>query len=104
MEIAAEADVTYRIDFIGTRRGFDAASEPVHDEDGNDVYATRRYSDDIGTVLRSVEGTNASYEFTGNELYVRATITSSKLHPNPSQEGEMERAWAQPVLGAGVNR
>jgi hypothetical protein len=59
---------------------------------------TRRYSDDIGAVLKSVEGTSAEYQFDGTELYVRAVVTSSRVHPNPSEAGEFERAWVQPVV------
>ena len=34
-----------------------------------------------------------------DDLYVRARVTSTKKHPNPSELGEFERAWVQPVLG-----
>ena len=88
---------TYTIEFIGTRKGFDPKSEPVRDKDGNELPVTRRYSPDIGAVLKTVKGTSATYSFTGNELYVRARITSSRKHPNPSSLGEFERAWTQPV-------
>ncbi len=99
VEVEAEEGVEYTIEFIGTRTGFDAASEPIQDEDGNEVYATRRYSDDVGEVFQTVDGTRAAYEFTGDELYVRARVTSTKPHPNPSEPGESERAWCQPTLG-----
>jgi len=36
----------------------------------------------------------------GDELYVRARIISSKLHPNPYAAGDRETAWTQPLLGA----
>ena len=36
---------------------------------------------------------------TGDELYVRARVTSSRKHPNPFAEGDMEMAWVQPVVG-----
>lgn len=97
--VKANADVKYTIEFLGTRRGFDTKSEPVLDKEGKEVRATRRYSDDIGKVFSSVEGTTASYRFTGDELYVRARITSSRKHPNPSEAGEFERAWTQPAIG-----
>lgn len=97
--VKADADVKYTIEFLGTRRGFDTKSEPVLDKEGKEVRATRRYSDDIGKVLARTEGTTASYRFTGNELYVRARITSSRQHPNPSEVGELERAWTQPAIG-----
>ena len=59
---------------------------------------TRRYSEAIGTVLLEIEGTEATYEFAGDELYVRAKIVSDKLHPNPFAEGDVEVAWVQPVV------
>lgn len=93
------SDTTYTVEFIGTRKGFDPKHEPVLDKDGNPLRVTERYSDDIGKVLATVEGTQASYRFTGDELYVRARITSSQKHPNPSTVGEFERAWTQPTLG-----
>ena len=40
----------------------------------------------------------AIYPFHGDELYVRALVISSNLHPNPYAEGEFERAWVQPVV------
>jgi len=52
--------------------------------------------DGIGVVVSKVEGTEAAYEFKGTELYVRAKVTSSKPHPNPSYAGEVECAWTQP--------
>ncbi|GDY10839.1 hypothetical protein LBMAG52_43270 [Planctomycetia bacterium] len=99
VSVKVDPDVKYTIEFLGTRRGFDSKSEPVLDKDGKEVRATRRYSDDIGKVLARAEGTTASYRFTGDELYVRARITSSRRHPNPSESGEFERAWTQPTIG-----
>lgn len=90
---------TYTIDFIGTRTGYDTNSEPVLDAEGNEVRATRRYSEQIGEIFRSVEGNSAVYTMTGDEIYVRARITSSAAHANPGEADEKKRAWAQPVLG-----
>lgn len=99
IDITPKAGVQYGIDFIGTRKGFNASSAPVLDPNGKTVNTTRRYSDEVGVTFRHVKGTHARYEFQGNELYVRARITSSKRHPDPSEEGEFERAWVQPVVG-----
>ncbi len=98
--VRADADTKYAIEFVGTRRGFDTKSEPVLDKDGKEIRATRRYSDEIGKVFARIEGSTATYRLTGDELYVRARVTSSKKHPNPSEMGEFERAWTQPLLGA----
>lgn len=95
--VKADPKVTYRIDFIGTLKGFDHNSEPVRDKMGRKLHATRRYSSEIGTILKSVNDVTATYGFTGEELYVRARVTSSRNHPNPSAVGEFERAWTQPV-------
>jgi hypothetical protein len=100
IRIEGETGVTYTTRFIGTRKGFDRASKPVLDKDGKEVRATRRYSEDIGVVLQEVEGLKAEYEFAGDELYVRAVITSSRKKENPYREGEFETAWTQPVVVA----
>ena len=53
---------------------------------------------EIGCVLAAVSGTNATYDFDGDELYVRALVTSDAPHPNPTIPGETKKAWTQPVL------
>jgi hypothetical protein len=95
---------TYTIDFIGTRAGYDPHGEPVLDADGQPIRATLRYSPSIGEVFQSVTGTEARYTFRGDEIYVRARITSSALHPNPSEEGDHQQAWVQPVVGPAARR
>ena len=52
----------------------------------------------IGVVLAEASGTEQiRFEIPENALYGRVTITSSRPHPNPSFEGQMEQAWTQPV-------
>ena len=98
VKVVAESGVSYRIDFIGTHTTFDDASTPAIDDPEKVDTATRRYSTDVGKVLKSVEGPLGSYTFEGTELYVRAVVTASRPHPNPSQAGDFERAWVQPVV------
>lgn len=99
VRVAAEPGLTYRIDFIGTRRGFDMSSESATPDPDTADLVTRVYSDEVGAALKSAENvTQASYQCDGDELYVRAVVTSSRMHPNPSKEGEFERAWVQPVI------
>ena len=97
IKVRPDADATYTIEFIGTRKGFDSRSEPVLDKEGKVLPVTRKYSSEIGTVFKKEIGSSAVYKFAGDELYVRARITSSRPHPNPSTIGEPERAWTQPV-------
>lgn len=85
LKIDAEDGVTYRTDFIGTRL-----------INGKIV--------EVGEVLASTNDLKPKYKMKGDELYVRVRITSSRKHPNPFAEGDMEMAWVQPVLGPAVNK
>ena len=80
VEHAPEEQVVFTTRFLGTRR--DAAGELQ-----------------IGVVLHETHEPVAVYEFTGDELFVRAVVVSSRLHPNPYQVGDLEMAWTQPVPG-----
>ena len=98
VQVEPEEGVNYTIQFIGTRKGYDPASRPFVDANGqarND--RSRLYSDDIGVVLKEVKGTSATYSYEGDELYVRARVISSKPKENYFVEGEVEKAWMQPV-------
>ncbi|QDU07679.1 hypothetical protein [Gimesia aquarii] len=99
IEIDPEEGVEYTTHFIGTLKGYPKQGIPVLDKRGHEVHATKRYSKKIGANLKTVKGPTAKYDFNGNEIYVRALIRSSKLHPNPAQTGEIERAWVQPMKG-----
>lgn len=103
VEIQAEPGVTYLTQFIGTRRGFDQASQeipaPAEEKTPRRTPAHRRYSKDIGLVLAEVRGTKAEYVLRGDEVYVRAKVISSKPKANGSVAGEFETAWVQPVVG-----
>lgn len=99
LEVAAEPGVSYTIEFVGTRRSRSlagtAAPAPPPESPGRMSLA---YSDGIGEVFRKVEGSSARYELTGDEIYVRARVISSRLHPNPFAEGDREMAWTQPLV------
>ena len=98
VRIKQEAGVTYTIRFIGTPKSFDRNSTPIVPKDGRPYATTRRYSPEVGKTLREVEGTSATYEFKGDEMYVRALVISSKLKENGHSKTETERAWTQPLI------
>ncbi len=98
IEIEPEEGVTYTTQFVGTRKRFDRTSQPLLDENGGPLPVTRQYSKDIGETLAEVTGVSASYALKGDEIYVRARITSSKLKANPYAAGEFESAWTQPLV------
>jgi hypothetical protein len=78
VEIDAAEGTTYTTRFIGTR---------VIGEGLNDV----------GEILLETSENPAVYTYSGDELYVRAVVISSKDHPNPYAAGDKEMAWAQPI-------
>ncbi len=97
IDIQPEDGVTYSTAFIGTPIKHDLSSTPVMGKDGKPVHATGRYKDEIGKTFKTIEGAKPRYTLSGEELYVRAVITSSKPHPRPTFKGQTEQAWTQPV-------
>jgi len=97
LTIRAEAGVTYSTQFIATMRGARFDSEPRRDKEGKELNVTRIYGDEIGKIVSVVDGAAPSYTFTGQELYVRAKVISSRPHPNPYAKGDVEVAWTQPL-------
>jgi hypothetical protein len=79
VRVAAQPDVKYTIRFIGTRVQGDRMGE-------------------IGAVLQESTGATATYAYKNDELYVRATVVSSRRHPNGYSPDDFECAWAQPVV------
>lgn len=97
LRIAGDEGEKFTTEFIGTKIGYDKSSKLAVDERGEPVRGTRVYSSDVGQILATVEGESPSFRLTGEELYVRAVVTSSKPHSDPSFEGQRPQAWAQPV-------
>ena len=102
--IQAEPGVTYRTQFIGTRKGYGKGSQlmaqPASEKQPRRTMPHRKYSPDVGKVLAEVAGPNASYTLRGDEIYVRAKIISSRAKTNGSVAGEYETAWTQPLVNA----
>lgn len=96
-EIEPDGDATFTTRFIGTPVTYDRKSEPIKDSEGRTLRITHRYSQDVGKTLAEVKGNVAEFKVTKDNFYVRATITSSKAHHNPSFKGQMKQAWVQPV-------
>jgi hypothetical protein len=96
LNINAEEGVTYTTYFIGTKNNYSKTTETINDSLGKPV--RKIYSDEIGEILAEVNGINPEYFFTGDEIYIRAKVVSSKLKENPYKAGEFESAWVQPVI------
>ncbi|QDS94193.1 hypothetical protein FF011L_29710 [Roseimaritima multifibrata] len=84
LEIAPQEGATYKTQFIGTLK-------PTENETPAD--AEKR----VGKVLKTAEGLNASYKLTGDELYVRAVVTSDQAPVNPSFKNQKQQVWTQPI-------
>lgn len=97
VQVDPEPGVTYKIRFIGTRRGCDLTSREVVNAEGKTVRTTRSYSPAIGAVLAEVQGATGSYTLQGDELYVRAKVVSSRRNEKSHVPDEFEAAWVQPV-------
>lgn len=74
VEVKADKNITYKISFIGCKKG---EGEPEE--------------------FASFESNKASFKLTKDMLYVRCKINSSKLHKNPVEDLLYENAWTQPV-------
>ncbi|MBA7705921.1 hypothetical protein ES703_114763 [subsurface metagenome] len=98
IEIKPQKGITYTTQFIATLKNADMTSKPVTDANGVELHITQRYSDDIGKVVSQIKGTAAAYTLTGNEIYVRAKVISTKPQANPVDIGDFEVAWIQPVI------
>jgi len=97
LDIEPAPGVTYKTEFIGTRRGFDRTSRETPADKISPNPASRTYSSDIGQVLATSDSLTPSYTLKGDELYVRARVISSREHPAPYRPGDLETAWTQPV-------
>lgn len=96
IEIVGEPGVEYTTRIVGTPRDYDRTWPAGVDADGKQLTVKQRYCSKIGTVFAEVPGTSVEYQLTGNELFVRAVVTSSRLHPDPSFPEQREQAWTQP--------
>jgi len=102
LSIDEEVGVDYTVEFVGTRRSTDltpiAEREVATGDEDEPPRAVYRYSESIGEVFARTEGPDARYDVTGDELYVRARVISSRYHANPFAEGDVEMAWTQPLV------
>ncbi|HVX09931.1 MAG TPA: hypothetical protein VHC22_01900 [Pirellulales bacterium] len=105
LEIEPAGSARFVTQFIGTLRGVNPTADGGAESSGTasaprsgePPRVTRRYSGQIGQVLKSVEGLMPTYQLTGDELYVRAVVISSEPPHNPSFRGQKQQAWTQPV-------
>jgi hypothetical protein len=98
LAIEGEKDVKYMTQFIATMKDTQLTSESPRDKEGKVLDVTRNYSPEVGKVVAQSDSLEPSYRLTGKEIYVRAKVISTRLHPNPYQKGDFEVAWTQPIV------
>ena len=98
VSVEVEDGVEYVIEFIGTDRDHNPSPVEVLNSESGELL-TYRYSDDIGRVLQRTTGNEAVYHYTGEELYVRARVTSSKVKAKSYLRGAKRSALGtQPAI------
>jgi hypothetical protein len=76
VKISVRQEGRYRIEFSGTKRGYDPSSRVIEVEKGPRCPARKIdiYSDTVGVMLDTAEGTEGAYTLKPEDLYVRAKI------------------------------
>ena len=93
-----EPGVNYRVEFIATKRDFDRSIvEREYPDEGRYTRILPVINDTIGKVVSTVDGPEASYTLSDDDLYVRAVVITdrpgkiaSRFYPATA------RAWTQP--------
>ncbi len=96
VKIDVQQEGAYRIEFLGTKKDYDPSSQVIEVEQGDRRPARKIdvYSDSIGAVLETVEGTEGSYTLKPDDLYVRAKIVKGD-NVRPDWKSQ-PAAWTQP--------
>lgn len=97
VRIDVREEGAHRIQFVGTKRGYDPSRRTVDVAKGPRCPERRIdvYSDSIGTTLATVEGTEGAYTLKPDDLYVRARIVRVSPDLQPDWKSR-PAAWSQP--------
>lgn len=101
IEIMPQDGIEYTTEFVGSLKGTDISGKVTTDLEGNKIAnTTQTYSNEIGKVLATSTSLNPTYTLSGDELYVRARISSSADHIDPNSGTILgkQKAWVQPVI------
>jgi hypothetical protein len=100
--VKAEPGVSYRIEFYATKRGFDRTFTTKYIEHSKRSDLHRHmpiYSEEIGRLVATVNGAEATCAANADDLYIRAKVISSVrglIQDRPCHP-EFITAWTQPV-------
>ncbi len=85
IKIKPDPGASYKTEFIASLR--------VRGENADSLPST----ENIGKVVATSESLEPAYSLTGNEIYVRAVVTSSLAPADPVFDNQKQQAWTQPV-------
>lgn len=97
VRINVQEEGKYKIFFIGTKKDYDPSFKTIRVKAGkkNPARNIDLYSDSIGTIFKTVEGTEGSYTLKPEDLYVRAKIV--KVSKDIKDDWKSApAAWSQP--------
>ena len=97
VSVDPEAGEGIKIEFIGTKKTFSRPFETIeHESPKRSISA---YAENIGVVLKTVEGTEAAYTMQADDLYVRARVTiAASKEERPKYQILFPTAWTQPYV------
>ena len=97
VKIDVKEEDAYKIVFVGTKKGYDPTCKIVEvaASETNPERKVESYSDEIGIVLETVDGTEGSYTLKPDDLYVRAKIYKADDDPSLGWKTK-PAAWTQP--------
>lgn len=94
VHIEPQPGANFKTEFIATLRDEPSNSASNESRDGG---VANELPKRLGVVVAESDGLVAKYQLTGEELYVRARITSSQPPEDPVYDGQKQQAWTQPV-------
>jgi hypothetical protein len=97
LKIQTKPGVKYHTVFRGTLKSYDRTVREVKSPAGDPHPVRLEYSADVGKILAESDDAEPTYKLTSEELFVRATVTSTAPHWNPVWKDQTEQAWVQPV-------
>lgn len=94
--------MSYRIHFISTKRDFDQTVRilEIAAEQNRPARTLPIYSEDVGQVVRTVGGVEATCPLADDDLYLRARIESDQPGrlPDCHFHPQVRTAWTQPYV------
>ena len=98
LKIAADAAATYETKFIVVSRASAATASSVAEAEKNALAGDAKQPPlPTARVAMTVTGLTPEYLMKEDDLYVRAIVTSSLPHVDPSLDDQKQQAWTQPV-------